>query len=318
MRTVFLDLQTFSPDVSLSAIETQVSSLTTYPLTRPEQVVRHGQDAEILITNKVVLGRKELAQLPQLKLICVAATGTNNIDLAAAREFGVAVTNVSDYAGNSVAQYVFSQILEYFSQTSHNNQNTDKGLWQKSPTFCHHGNKIQELAGKKLGIVGFGHLGQSVAKIAAAFDMQILIAERPEASRVREGRMAFEEVVKQSDILSLHCPQTPKTENLINAQVLKLMKPGAMLINSARGAIIDEAALLTALKNRKIGYAVLDVLSQEPPPAGHILLDTGLDNLKITAHIAWASIEAQQRLLNLIADNIDAYRHNRQLNRLDC
>ena len=227
------------------------------------------------------------------------------------------MVNVSGYANNSVAQYVFSQILEYYSQTSHHHNNSQQGLWQTSATFCYHGNGTTELAGKTLGIIGYGSLGKKVAKLANAFDMKVLIAERKNSTIIRSGRTAFQTVIKQADILSLHCPQTQETEQLVNQQFLKDMKNSAMLINSARGALVDNQALRTALTQKSIAYAVLDVLDQEPPPAEHLLLTSQLANLKITAHIAWASFEAQQKLLNIIAENIANFKHNQLLNRIN-
>ncbi|GAC18175.1 D-2-hydroxyacid dehydrogenase [Paraglaciecola arctica] len=316
MHAVFLDQQTFSSNISLSAIEQQLGSLTCFPTTLTEQIIERCQHADIVITNKVLLNAQTLNQLPKLKLICIAATGTNNVDLHAALELGIAVNNVSGYSTASLSQYVFAQMLEYFNQTSHHNHNTSQGLWQQSPTFCHHGNGVSELNGKTLGIIGNGDLGQAVAKLGLAFGMQILIAERPNATTIRTGRHSFEQVLAQADVLSLHCPQTPETENLINTNTLSQMKPSAMLINTARGALVNSDDLLVALKTKQIAYAVLDVLEQEPPPADHVLLaaiadkqsGAQLNNLKITAHIAWASIESQQRLLDLIAENIAAYK----------
>ncbi|MCW8832316.1 MAG: D-2-hydroxyacid dehydrogenase [Colwellia sp.] len=321
MKAVFLDSQTFSSNIVFTAIEQQVTQLSCYPTTTVEQLFERCQGVDIVITNKVILTAAMLAKLPQLKLICIAATGFNNVDIEAASKHNIAVTNVSGYAGNSVAQYVLAQMLEYYQQTCHHNTNTQHGHWQKSETFCYHGNAITELAGKTLGIVGYGSLGQAVAKLAQAFGMTILISERPSSDNVRQGRVSFEHVVAQADILSLHCPQTASTENLINADVLTKMKPTAMLINTARGALINSTDLLTALHNKQIAYAVLDVLEQEPPKADHPLLlalqEGALDNLKITAHIAWASSEAQQRLINLLAENIAAFNLGERLNRLD-
>ncbi|WDE12681.1 D-2-hydroxyacid dehydrogenase [Thalassomonas haliotis] len=331
MHAVFLDLQTFSiasadgPAAALKHIRGQVTQLTCYNTTTPEQVVERCREADIVISNKVVLDKTILKQLPRLKLICIAATGSNNIDLESAREQGIAVTNVTGYAGASVAQYVFAQILEYFNQTSHHNRNTERGLWQQNPTFCLHGNAITELAGKTLGIVGYGNLGQAVAKIAAAFDIKVLIGERPGIKSLRPGRCEFDFLLQHSDIVSLHCPLTAGTRHLMNEQSFKLMKNSALLINTARGDLIDNQALLTALQNRELACAVLDVLDQEPPPADHPLLISKLDNeldsapgkLKITGHIAWASEQAQQRLLDGIAANIYAYNQQKSLNRLD-
>lgn len=323
MKAVFLDSQTFSSNISFSAIEQQVTTLTCYSTTSAAQVVERCKNADIVITNKVVFTTETLAKLPQLKLLCIAATGYNNVDIVAAKKLNIAVTNVSGYAGNSVAQYVLAQILEYYQQTSHHNANTEQGLWQQSDTFCYHGNGITELAGKTLGIVGYGSLGQAVAKLAEAFGMNLLISERPTSNSfdasttaIRQGRVSFEQVITQADILTLHCPQTPDTTNLINARVLAKMKPNAMLINTARGALVNDADLIAALKSQQIACAVLDVLDQEPPPADHPLLNANLTHLKITAHIAWASSEAQQRLIALLSENIAAFKCGEQLNRL--
>jgi len=317
MQAVFLDRQTFDNKILLTHIKQHTDALTCYQTTQPADTVSRCQNAEIIITNKVVLSAKILEQLPKLKLICIAATGTNNVDIKTATSLGIAVTNVSGYANHSVTQYIFSQILEYYSQTSHHHKNTEQGLWQTSPTFCYHGNGINELAGKTLGIIGYGSLGQSVARLAKAFGMKVMIAERKSASKIREGRSSFTRVLQNADIISLHCPQTIETEQLVNDYFLQEMKSTAMLINTARGALIDNQALINALTNEKIAYAVLDVLEQEPPSRDHPLLDCDLPNLKITAHIAWASFQAQQRLIELIADNILAFKQDRSVNRMD-
>lgn len=317
MKAVFLDSKTFSSNISFAAIEQQVSELTCYTNTSHEQVLERCQNVELIITNKVVLTAELLAKIPTLKLVCIAATGYNNVDIIAATTLGIAVTNVSGYAGQSVAQYVLAQILEYYQQICHHNANTEQGHWQKNETFCYHGNTITELAGKTLGIIGYGNLGQTVSKLADAFGMKILISERADNTETRQGRVSFDQVITQADIISLHCPQNTNTENLINSKVLAKMKPTAMLINTARGALVNSSDLLVALKTKQIAYAVLDVLEQEPPPADHPLLNTNLTNLKITAHIAWASNEAQQRLVDLLSENIAAFKSDERLNRLD-
>jgi len=316
MRAVFLDKNTFSSTIEFSAIEKQLTQLSCYEKTFPSEVIQRCLGADIIITNKVQLTAEILSALPKVKLICISATGYNNVDIEAAKHLNIAVTNVSGYAGQSVAQYVFAQLLEYYQQTSHQNSNTEQGLWSSSDAFCYHGNNISELAGKTLGIVGYGSLGKAVESIAKAFNMKVLISERPKANVMRTDRVAFEQVIEHADIISLHCPQTVETENLINAEVLSLMKSTAVLINTARGALIDEQALLHSLKSKDIAYAILDVLTQEPPPEDHILLTNELANLKITAHIAWASIEAQQRLVDLLSQNILAFKQGERLNRL--
>ena len=311
MQVVFLDQQTFSPKISLDNIESEVSNLICYATTTQDQVIERCMSADIIITNKVILSKEILKQLPQLKLICIAATGMNNVDLPAAEALGVSVNNVSGYSQNSVFQYVFAQMLEYFSNTSHHNNNTQQGHWQNSPTFCFHGEGSQELAGKKIGIIGYGNLGKSVASIAQAFGMEVLIAERPYATKIRENRHSFIHVLQQADVISLHCPQTPETENLLNSKTLALMKTSALLINTARGGIVNSHDLLHALKNNIISHAILDVLEQEPPSANHPLIsaltNNEINNLSLTAHIAWASIESQQRLIDLVASNIQNF-----------
>ncbi|GAA6204182.1 MULTISPECIES: D-2-hydroxyacid dehydrogenase [Thalassotalea] len=317
MHAVFLDQQTFSADIELTDIKNQISSLTCYPLTQPDEVLSRAQDADIIITNKVLLGEQLLAKLPQLKLICIAATGINNVDIDAAKKLNIGVTNVSGYAKGSVPQYVFGQMLEYFSQVSHHNLNVEQGLWQQSPSFCYHGNGSHELADKTLGLIGYGTLAQAVEKIALAFGMKVLIAERPNRENIRTGRIAFNTVVKEADVLSLHCPETTDTIGLINADVFNKMKSSAVLINTARGAIVNEVDLLNALKRNEIAYAILDVLKQEPPAPDHILLTDQPHNLKITAHIAWATIEAQQRLIKILANNIADFIDGKLTNRVD-
>ncbi|MGJ8679646.1 D-2-hydroxyacid dehydrogenase [Paraglaciecola sp.] len=325
MQAVFLDQQTFHSYLPLKDIEQEVDSLTCFATTSSTEVLARCQNAQVIITNKVVLTAEILKQLPKLKLICIAATGTNNVDLNAAKNLGIAVCNVSGYSTPSVSQYVFAQMLEYFSQTSHHNHNTNQEAWQNSDTFCYHGNGFDELNGKTLGIVGYGNLGQAVAQIAQAFGMQVIIAERPNATKIRDGRQSFEQVLANSDVLSLHCPQTPDTENLINSQTLSKMKPSAMLINTARGPVVNSKDLLSALQNKVIAYAALDVLEQEPPPADHVLLKAisekqhknPVNNLKITAHIAWGSNQAQARLLALIAKNIASFKDGKVLNRIE-
>jgi len=317
MRAVFLDQQTFSQSISLAAIADNVSSLQSYLLTKPDEIISRCLEAEIIITNKVVLDANTLSQVPRLKLICIAATGSNNVDIDAAKNLGIAVTNVSGYAQGSVAQYVFAQILAYFSQTQHHTHNCSQGLWQQSETFCLHGNGSSELTGKTLGLIGYGNLGKAVEKLAKAFGMQVIIAERKNTNTIRAGRTSFNEVVEKSDVLSLHCPQTPETEQLINQNVLALMKSTAILINTARGGIVNNQDLHQALQNQEIAFAVLDVLDQEPPPSNHLFFAKPLNNLKITAHIAWASIEAQQRLIDFLAQNIVVFNTGEILNRLD-
>lgn len=317
MRAVFLDRQTFSNNIDLSSISSVVNTLECYQTTTEHQILARCQNADIILTNKVVLTKTILAQLPNLKLICIMATGINNVDIKAAKQLNIAVTNVSGYAKNSVAQYVFAQLLEHYSQVAQHNQNCKNGLWQKSDTFCLHGNGSVELAGKSIAIIGYGTLGQKVADIARAFEMEVLIAERPNTKNIRKGRMAFNDAIAQADVISLHCPQTDDNLGFFNADVFSKLKANAVLINTARGTLVNNNDLLSALNNNQLSCAILDVLDQEPPPVEHCLLAAQSSQLKITAHIAWASAEAQQALVNLVAKNIDAFKQGKRVNRVD-
>jgi glycerate dehydrogenase len=317
MQAVFLDYKTFSADIDFSSLDQTVDNLTFYATTAPEQVISRCLNSEVILTNKVVLNRETLGLLPNVKLICITATGINNVDIQAAKELNIAVTHVSGYAKNSVAQYVFAQLLAHYSQVEHHNQNSLKGLWQKSETFCLHGKGSIELAGKSIAIIGYGALGQKVAAIANAFEMKVLIAERSNAEHTRPNRVSFLQAIQQADVVSLHCPQTTETEGFFNSEIFAYMKADAVLINTARGALINNKDLLHALNNNQLACAILDVLEQEPPPKDHILLAIQSAKLKITAHIAWASLQAQQALLNLVAANITAFKQGKRVNRVD-
>ena len=307
MHAVFLDQKTFSDSILFDEINEQVTQLITYSTTSADDVISRCKHADIVITNKVEFNADTLQKLPQLKLICIAATGTNNVDLVATEKMGIVVKNATGYSNHSVSQYIFSQLLRHFQQIEHHIKNTEQGLWQKSDTFCHLGNNIHEISGKTLGLIGYGNLGRCVEKIALAFDMKVLIAEREQEHEVRPGRTDFETVLKSADIISLHCPHTPETENMVNEIFFKQMKKSAVLINTARGAVVDNIALANALKKHQISAAILDVLDQEPPPSDHVLLQRDIPNLTLTAHVAWASIEAQQRLISIIAGNIQQF-----------
>ena len=318
MKAVFLDSKTFSANISFSAIAKQCNEFTCYDHSEQYEIIQRCLNADIIITNKVVLSGDILGQLPKLKLICIAATGMNNVDLNAAKKLNITVNNVSNYAGSAIAQYVFSQLFNHFQKINTHNQDVEQGLWSQSQSFCYHGNAIEELAGKTLGIIGYGTLAKSVTKVANAFNMKVLIAERKDSTELRSGRVSFETLLSTADIISLHCPQTAETINLIDANALSLMKNTAILLNTARGALIDNLALVNALENQKISHAFLDVLDQEPPQADHpllcyqqqILSKNTLKNITITPHIAWASTQAQQRLISLLANNIKRFQIN--------
>jgi glycerate dehydrogenase len=266
---------------------------------------------DVVVTNKVVIDRAVLDsnEAGHLKLIAVAATGTDIIDKAAAAQCGVAVCNVPGYATQSVAQFTMALILQLASCACSYIGAVKAGAWQKSPVFSLLSYPTMELRGKKLGIVGYGNIGRMVAQMARSFGMEVLVAARPGAPPLPADRPPLDLTLREADFVSLHCPLTPETANLINQQSLSLMKPTAFLINTARGALIDEAALVSALREKRIAAAALDVLTKEPPPADHPLIRAAaeLDNLLVTPHAAWSAREARERLLEEVTANIAAF-----------
>jgi glycerate dehydrogenase len=269
-----------------------------------------------VLVNKLRMSRERMAASSALRLITVAATGTNNIDVDAARERGIAVCNVRDYCTTSVTQHVLAAILLLTHRLREYGSVAVDGSWGRNPQFTMLDFPIRELSGRVLGIVGHGALGRSVAQAArAALGMRVLVANRPGAERA-PGRLDLHEMLPQIDVLSLHCPLTPATENLIGPPELALMKPDALLINTARGGLIDSDALAGALRARRIGGAAIDVLTQEPPVDGSPLLAADLPNFLLTPHIAWAAREARQRCLDEMAANIEAFLRGDSRNRI--
>ncbi len=303
---LFLDKASLYPDdLDFSQLEA-VASWQWFDHVSSSDVRHCLENAEIAVSNKVLLDREVIDNSKHLKLICVAATGFNNVDIDAARQRGIKVCNVRAYATPSVAQHVFSLILCLNRKLISYKQAVNDGRWSNSDFFCYFGDPISELEAKVIGIIGYGELGKRVAKIAECFGMKVLIAKRDQADR-RGGRVDLTTLLSTSDVVSLHCPLTESNYHMIGADELKVMKPEAILINTARGGLVDEAALLDALKNRKIAAAGLDVLEQEPPSLDHPLINYLADNLIVTPHVAWSSRESRQRLVNEIAMNIQAY-----------
>jgi len=309
---VLLDQAALGDDINISCLSQLFSQWQTHQLTHVDEVVARCQNVHVIITNKVQLNAQALRALPSLKVIAVAATGVNNIDLACAKELGIQVVNVKGYGNSAVAQHAFNLILQLAGRSTQYHQFINQGKWQKSPFFSNLDFPLMELDGKTLGIIGNGGLGQATAKVGLAFGMSVLVGERKGESNIREGRVSFETLLSESDVVSLHCPLTENNHQLIDSAALSLMKPSALLINTARGPLIDEVALVNALKTQQIGGAGLDVLSQEPPVDGNVLLDYQvscqkngeIDNLIITPHLAWAAVEARQRLVEMLAANI--------------
>lgn len=318
-KIVFLDAATFG-NISLQRFS-EIGECKIYQATAPGETIARLAGQNIVVTNKVVIDQAALAapESQDLALIAVAATGTDIIDRAAAGQRGVRVCNVPGYAAQSVAQFTMALILELATHAGRYAADVKAGMWQKSPVFSLLTYPAVELSGRKLGIIGCGNIGGAVAQMGRAFGMEVLLAARPGAGQpVAEGRIPLEQLFRQADIVSLHCPLTPQTKNLINEKSLKLMKPSAFLINTARGALVDEAALIGSLREKRLAAAALDVISQEPPAADHpiILAASELDNLLVTPHTAWSARQSRERLLCEVAENISAFLAGKDRNRV--
>lgn len=310
MKSVFLDAEGIE-DCNLEMLESVCGELAVYNFSTPEEVAERLAGATIVITNKARIGRAEMAANPDMKLICLVATGTDVIDLQAAADYSVTVCNCQAYGTDSVVQHVFASILALQTSLMQYHQAVQRGRWQTASQFCFLDYPISELRGKTLGIVGFGTLGQGVARIAEAFGMKVVVAARPGSVDTR--RPTLEELLPQLDILTLHCPLTDATRGLIGEKELDSMKPTAFVVNAARGGIVDEAALAQALRDGKIAGAAIDVLSVEPPKGDNPLLDAELPNLIVTPHIAWASREARQRIVDQTVENIEAFQRGEKV-----
>lgn len=308
MGSVFLDVEGLD-NCQLNELRRVCGGLQMYQYTPADEVSRRIAGAEIVILNKARITREVLAANPTLQLICVVATGTDCVDLQAAREFGVTVCNCQAYGTNSVVQHVFTSILALHTSLLQYHGAVQAGRWQKAGQFCFLDYPITEVNGKTLGIVGFGNLGKGVAAVAEAFGMRVMVAARP--GNTNDTRPSLDEILPQVDVLTLHCPINEHTRGLIGSRELALMKPTAFLINAARGGIVDENALVEALQNGIIRGAAVDVLTVEPPRDGNPLLRAELSNLIVTPHVAWASEEARQRLIDQTVENITAWRAGR-------
>jgi glycerate dehydrogenase len=275
--------------------------------TRPEDVVARLAGADIVVVNKVKLSGDILARAPVVKMIAVAATGTDNVDLAYCREHGIVVSNIRGYAVNTVPEHAFMMMLALRRNLLGWRADVRAGLWQQTEQFCLFTRPVNDLHGSTLGLVGFGSLGHGMRKLAEAFGMTVLVAEHKGAAAVRDGYTAFDQVLAQADVISLHTPLTAETRHMIGAREFGLMKPSAILVNTARGNLVDEAALVEALQSKRIAGAGFDVLSVEPPRAGNPLLDLNLPNFILTPHVAWSSREAMQTLADQLVDNIEAF-----------
>lgn len=317
MKAVFLDFASLDQnDLDIRQLQQQFDALLLYPATSPDQILSRVQDAQVIISNKVMLDANLIRQLPELKLILISATGTNNVDLVAARQQEIVVCNCQGYGTAAVAQHTLMLMLCLATSLLKYDRAVRAGAWNRSEQFCLLDYPITELAGKTLGIVGYGELGKAVARLAEAFGMQVNIASLPHRPGGPE-RVPLQELLAQVDFLSLHCPLTEETRNLIGAAELQQMKSSAFLINCARGGLVNEAALAQALRQGQIAGAASDVLTVEPPKEGNILLNNDIPNLIITPHTAWGSMQARQRMLDQLTENTQAFMQGQPIRRVD-
>jgi glycerate dehydrogenase len=316
VKAVFLDYDTVSTgDLDVSGLREAVGELKLCD-SDDSQTAARIRDVEVVLMNKAELSRALLKGAPKLKLIGVVGTGTNHIDIVAARELGIAVCNVRGYCTASVVQHVWALILSLTQHVSGYSQMVRDGSWSQNEARMVQAHPIRELSGRTFGVVGWGELGRGTARIAEAFGMRVIIAQRRGAD-AQPDRLELEQLLAVSDIVSLHCPLNDLTHGLIGARELNLMKPDALLINTARGALVDGHALRMALKAGRLGGAGIDVLPQEPPLDGEPLLDPGIPNLILTPHVAWAAHEARQRCLDEMAANIREFAGGRRRSRVD-
>ena len=307
MKAVFLDADTLGNDVDLSPIEAVTGEMVKHPRTSPGQVQERIRGFDTVLVNKVVLSREHFEACPELKTVAVVATGLNNIDKDAAKDYSVTVMNVTNYGRSTVAQHTMALILALATRLVDYDKDVRAGRWGQSSMFCLMDHPIMELEGRTLGVVGYGDLGQGVVERAKAFGMNIVLGARPgQATGEVDGypRIPLDELLPKVDVLSLHCLLTDDTRNMIGARELKMMKTEALLINTSRGGLVDEQALADALRAGTIGGAGFDVLTEEPPRNGNALLADDIPNLIVTPHSAWASREARQRIVEITASNL--------------
>ena len=314
MKIVILDGYTANPgDLSWGSLK-EMGEVTVYERTRREEIAGRAADADIVLTNKVVMDREMMALLPRLKYIGVLATGYNVVDIEAAREKDIIVTNVPAYSTESVTQTVFAHLLTVTNRTEHYAQQNRLGRWAENRDFCYWDTELTELAGKTMGIVGLGNIGSRVAEIALAFGMQVkaMTSKKPEELPAGIQKAELQSLLASSDVVSLHCPLTEGTKHLIHRETLRLMKPSAILINTGRGPLVDDEALAEALNEGRLRAYCADVVTEEPPKADHPLLHA--PNAFITPHIAWATVEARKRLLQTAIGNVEAFVNGHPVN----
>ena len=319
VKAVFLDFATMGDDdLNLSGLTSALPGIEFYATSSREEVARRIEGAEFIIANKSRLDAAVLSQAKSLRYVGLAATGSDNVDLDFARDAGIAVTNIRGYCTQSVVEHVFGVMFMLTHSLHRHHQAVASGRWQASDTFALIDYPIRELSSMTLGVVGFGELGSNVARTAEQFGMQVVVARRiGTQARAGDGRVPIEQLLKVADVVSLHCPLNDATRGMMSADAFRLMRNDAILINTARGALVESAALVAALKSGEIAGAAIDVLAEEPPVNGDPLLDYRGDNLVLTPHIAWATRKARQRAVDELSRNIVAFQEGRERCRLD-
>lgn len=320
MKAVFLDYSTMGPGLDISPLSELLPELEIFDATSDDQIAARIHDVEFVFANKIKLNDQLLASASKLRFIGLTATGTDNVNLESAQRHDVAVCNIRGYCTRSVTEHVFGLLLSLTHSLHRYTTAVRDGAWQQAPDFSMLNFPMRELSTMTMGIVGYGQLGNAVARKAREFDMKVLISVRPgavgDAASNDEGRVSFDELLSRSDVISLHCPLTDQTRELFAAEAFRKMKSTAILINTARGALIDSAALASALQSGEIGAAGIDVLPQEPPVKGNALLDYHGENLLITPHVAWGTDRARQDAIQQVADNVRAFLAGEQRNRI--
>lgn len=316
MKAVFLDFATLGPGLDVSGMHEVMPELEIFDVSTDEQIAQRIDGAAIALANKSRFPSRLLHDNPRLRFIGLTATGTNNVDVDAAQQLDIAVCNIRNYCTQSVVEHVFGSLLNLTHNLSRYDAAVRRGEWQKSQDFCLMTYPIRELSTMTLGIVGYGALGKGVARLARNFGMRVIISARPGTTELSEDRVSFDALLRRSDVISLHCPLTDDTRGLFGANEFSKMKSDAILINTARGGLVDSDALVAALSNGDIAAAAVDVLPQEPPINGDPLLDYSGDNLKITPHIAWATGEARQAAIDELVANVAAFLRGEKRNRV--
>jgi glycerate dehydrogenase len=317
MKAVLLDWDTMGPDLDIGEMRALLPSLEIYGDTTPAQTIERIGDAGIVLGNKVGLTAEVFAACPSIRFIGLTATGTDNVDIEAARERGIAVANIRAYCTQSVVEHVFGCLLNLTHSLGDYARDVRNGAWSQAENFCLITHPIRELSAMTLGLVGYGELGRGVERIARAFNMEVLVAARAGSEDIPEGRVSLDELLARADAISLHCPLNDTTRGLFGADEFRKMKDSAVLINTARGGLVDSQALADALRNGDIAAAAIDVLPQEPPVAGDPLLDYDGGNLIVTPHIAWGTLQARQNAIDELTANVRAFLEGARRNRVD-